>query len=105
MQAGHPRCDQLESIEEGRKSNSRRRVLVPDCDCRLAFTTAEPPKLEAITDKADIALVGVKQIDRPIFGLSSIVSKRSSKLELQGPPIRDQQVWRPLRPYSSAVPS
>ncbi len=82
MDAYNLRRDEFESIKQRRKSNLRGRVLVPYYHDALALKPAESPQFEAVPDQADVAFVWVKEVHRPVFCLSPVISKRPYELEL-----------------------
>lgn len=94
---------ELEGIQQGCQTNLGWRVLVSHDNLGLAFCSVQVQKLEAVTNGADVAWVGMKQVYGPVLGGLSIVSKWSCDLELQGPFAWDQQVRRSLGPDLSTI--
>ena len=60
-------------------------MLVANDHRGFPLSARELLKLEAVSDKADVALVWMLEIHRPVFRLIAVVSKGTGKLELEGP--------------------
>ena len=79
--ADHSSCDQLEPVEKGGQGNGR-----------LPLGASKLLELQAVSDETDIALIGMQQIHRPVFGLIAVVPKGACEFELESPPAGDQEV-------------
>jgi hypothetical protein len=90
--------DELECFQQGCQADLWWGVLVTNHDRGLAFRAIVFLQLEAVADKADVALVWVEEIDGPILGLVPVVTEWTSEFELESPPAWDQQVRRSLCP-------
>jgi hypothetical protein len=60
-------------------------------------------QLETVSDEADVAFVGVEQVDGPVLCLITVVPEWAGQLDLESPFSREEQVWRPLGSSVSAI--
>jgi hypothetical protein len=87
--AEHSGGDEFEGLEQGGQANLWWSVLVTDDERGLAFGAIMLLQLKAVSDKANVALVGVKQVDGPILCLVPVVTEWASEFELERPPAWD----------------
>jgi hypothetical protein len=67
-------------------------VFIPNHHSSPPLRPIPPLKFEAVTEDADVARIGVKEILGPVLGLESVVTERASDLEFKRPQTLNQQV-------------
>src|SRR5712692_3193713 len=101
--ADSPSRNELEGFQKRSQADPRWSVLIANDYRCFTFGAAKLLQLETVSDKADVSLVGVEEVDGPILCLVPVVSKRTREFELEPPPAGDQKVRRSLGSSCCAV--